>query len=341
MSQEPMNAKWQARIAQLRSLPQGVVHQRPMSLHKLRVVMQGEQLQLRFYGADSPEIISRLNVSNPLELVSLYAQAMMLTLLWQEKPARIYVLGFGAGRVPMVFHHYFPDLIIEATELDKDVVEVACEYFCVELDHRLNVVVEDGRRYLEKRKSSVPYEIMLIDASKGTGSSPFPLATQEFYQLCKQHLSVDGVLSVNMLPNDVLYKEKVNTIAAAFRNVYVLHTDWGNSVFFATDADPKSAEEFMSRATRIFERHKFVFPFMDHLSRLRQIVWNSQLLEPAYRGEILSDKKPPSLLPLPVSAMGRTAQDDFCPCGSGKKHKECHGSLWNILQHAAKKFIPK
>src|SRR6266436_3726599 len=38
-----------------------LVHQRPQSMHQLRVVRCGNQLQLRFYGEDSSEIISRLN----------------------------------------------------------------------------------------------------------------------------------------------------------------------------------------------------------------------------------------------------------------------------------------
>jgi len=48
---------------------------------QLRVEKIGNELQLYFYGEGSNLVISRMDVQNPLNLVSPYTQAMMLALL--------------------------------------------------------------------------------------------------------------------------------------------------------------------------------------------------------------------------------------------------------------------
>ena len=176
-------------------------------MHQLRVARRGDQLQLFFLGDDSHEVLSRMDVHDPLNLISPYTQAMMLSLLWRSEPNRVYVLGFGAGRVPMIFHHYIPEVQVECTELDKDVVEVSQSHFWIAFDHRLTVAVEDGRKFLERKSSPAGYDAIFVDAFRGTGNSPFPLATKEFCQLCKRHLAVGGVYAVNLLYGDTLYKE--------------------------------------------------------------------------------------------------------------------------------------
>lgn len=312
----------QSRTAFLADLPQGVVNHRPKSMHQLRVERREDQLQLYFYGSDSAEVQSRMNVHNPLDLLSPYTQAMILALVWQPRPKRIYMVGFGAGRVPMIFHSYFPDVVIECTELDADVVEVTQTYFGVAFDRRLKVIIEDGRKYLERKSSSDAYDILFIDAFRGTGNSPFPLATKEFYEVCKRHLSSGGVIAVNLLLNDTLYHDKARTLAASFRNAYEVKTGgWGTAIIFATDGDSLSAAELAKRAEEVFEAHRFIFPFVEHAHKLRQISKNGVT---DMQGHILSDAQPPDALPLPPSAYARIGRNDVCPCGSGKKFKKCH-----------------
>jgi hypothetical protein len=50
-------------------------------MQQLRVEKIGNELQLYFYGEGSNLVISRMDVENPLNLVSPYTQAMMLALL--------------------------------------------------------------------------------------------------------------------------------------------------------------------------------------------------------------------------------------------------------------------
>ncbi len=309
-----------------RDLKQGIVHTRPKSMHQLRVERRGDQVQLYFYGTDSREVLSRMDVRDPLNLVAPYTQAMILALVWCHDPKLAYMVGFGAGRVPMVLHHYLPGLYIESTELDEDVVDVAQSYFGIELDDRLRVAIEDGRRYLEERTNPTNYDMIFVDAFRGTGSSPFLLSTTQFYELCKRHLSQNGVFVANLLQSDPLYNDKLTTVAASFRCTHLVSVGYGASVVFGSQRDPVPTSEFVAKAKQLQERHRFGFRFLDHVDNVQFLAERGELLDATYQGWMLMDGTPPRDLPLPESAAVRTRRDDPCPCGSGRDFGSCHGS---------------
>ncbi|HIG29218.1 MAG TPA: hypothetical protein EYQ50_16080 [Verrucomicrobiales bacterium] len=232
----------------------------------------------------------------------------------------------------MIFHHYFPNVQIECTELDEDVVEVAKSLFGIVLDHRLKVTVTDGRKYLEKIRSCAQYDILFVDAFRATVNSPFSLATKEFCVHCKRHLAEGGVFSVNVLSGDKLYKEKIATASTCFKNAYVVQAGLGASIFFGTDGDSLPIQDLVHCSQRIHESHGFVFPLAKHARDLQPIVNNGKIVNPLYQGRILSDNDPPNALPLPSSAYARTGRNDPCPCGSGKKFKKCHGLPSSTLE---------
>ena len=57
-----------SRTAFLRELPQGIVYSKPHSMHQLRLERQQDQLQMYFLGEESTEVLSRINVHDPLVL---------------------------------------------------------------------------------------------------------------------------------------------------------------------------------------------------------------------------------------------------------------------------------
>jgi spermidine synthase len=258
-------------------------------MHQLCLVRRENQLVLYFFSADSSEVMSRMDVFHPLRLVSPYTQGMLLTLLWNNNPNRVYVLGFGAGRVPMVMHHYFPLAAIECTELDEDVLTVAQSHFGIVLDERFTVAVEDGRKFLEKKTEPAHYNIIFVDAFSGTGGSPFSLATKEFYDLCQRHMEVGGVLSVNFLVGDELYEDKVCTLRSSFRNVYEVGTTLGGTVFFATNADSIPVDQLIRRAGQMANHHGFDFPFVERAHQLLQINQDGRATGHRYDGRTLTD----------------------------------------------------
>jgi len=252
-------------IKRLSQLTDGIIYPRGKTPEKLSVWKEGRQLQLIFFSGVSTEVQARYNLDEPLFLVSPYTQAMMLGLVWRPVPKRVHIIGFGAGRLPMVLHRYLPYLIIDCTETDEDVVSLAQEFFGIELDAKLRVVFQDGRRFFEEVAPAIRYDMIMVDAFDGTGSSPFMLSTREFYESCTRQLTEDGVVVVNMLVSDELYASKAKTFLASFPDAWMVPiSSWGGAVFFGSRKCVFSREDILQRARRLAAIHGFSFPFEAH-----------------------------------------------------------------------------
>jgi len=285
-------------VAFLRDLPDGTVHECPGSMHNLLVRKIGTRLELMFLGGQSREVISDFDFANPLDLYAGFTQVMTLGLLWQPEPSRVYVLGFGAGRVPMVLHHYFPHVRIESTDIDPDVVDVAREFCGILPDDRQQIFVEDGRQFLATRDPDVRYDIIMVDAFRGVGYSPPLLATLEFYQTCKDHLGADGVVVVNLLGYDYLIKEKIKALKTCFKAVFCIPIPSdGTVVMFASDNGSLGMSELFERARVIAKRHEFVFPFTIHAVHLQEVSQMPELVEALDGVEPLTDAAAAELVP--------------------------------------------
>ena len=58
-------------------------------------------------------------------------------------------IGLGGASSPKRLWQDFPDLQLQAVELDLVVVDVAHEYFELPRDSRIKVDVDDGRQWLD------------------------------------------------------------------------------------------------------------------------------------------------------------------------------------------------
>jgi spermidine synthase len=270
------------RLREAREAPEGLVFMEEKASYRVLVVKEGSQVQLYFAdGGDAVDevnlsgVMSRVDVEAPLHLLGTYTQAMMLALLWCPRPSRAFMLGFGGGRVPLVLHHYFPRLRLEATELDVTVISLAHRFFGIGPDERMTVLAEDGRRYLERQPPEVRYDLILVDCFTGAGHHPFALSTREFYDVCQAHLAPGGVVVTNLVETDPLFAIKVDTFVASFRHVVRFQMEGVNCLFGSEAAiDPEQAR---ARADGIFAEHAFTFPFRELVDRL-------QWVEPATAG---------------------------------------------------------
>ena len=282
------------RLHRLKGKPEGVIFAKRSELHVLAVVKVGSQIQLIFVDPTAREVQSRLDLDDPLYLVSPYTQAAMLGLLWKNNPRRVYVAGFGGGRIPMVLHHYFPDLVIECTEIDPEVIEVASMFFGIQLDSRMSVAVQDARDYLAQRGEHIQYDIILVDAFHGNGYGPYRLATRDFYELCKSRLSPEGGVVVNMLHNDSLYIEKIKTIQSAFEQIYLSSLlEWGTSVVIGTSSAFVDIHLLVERARSVQGFHQFSFPFVERASELRTYPEITGEVPGIDEARVLTDASPP------------------------------------------------
>ena len=288
----------EGRLAFLRDLPDGVLYDQPGDRHHVRVCKAGTGLELHFYDGEvtdeEAEVVSDLDFARPLHLWAGFTQAMMLGLLWKPQPRRVYVLGFGAGRVPMVLHHHFPPVRIDATDIDPHVPDVAARFFGIQPDERLNVTVADGRKYLEQLDAGALYDMIMIDAFSGVGYSPFPLATREFYQLGTSHLAEGGVVVINLMASDPLIQHKLRTLIECFRDVQAVTVpEDGTIALFASHAAPRALESRVAQARAIQAARQFESPFVEHARRMQPLESIPEVAQILPRAKVLRDDQPP------------------------------------------------
>jgi len=318
----------------LQAQPDGCLLFKPSGVHFVMVEKSQSIIRVALIDRDyltSDFVQSQLDFNDPLNLISPYSQAMLLSLVWQPQPKRIYCAGFAGGRIPTVLHHYFPQVQIECTEIEPLLIEIAKDFFDVPFDERFKVILQDGRDYLANQNPDVRYDIIFTDTIIGNGYTPYRLATQEFYQLCQTHLSENGVLAVNLFQRERFYADKVKTIQAVFAQVYLCPLAVGNTVVLATNSPPLQLPEILERIQGLQKDYHFAFPLSESAV---QVKIGSQLIEcipQLDKAKVLVDNQPPvgyfDDLPSfnPLFAQGVSTRP--CPCGSGQLFQACHGRL--------------
>lgn len=284
------------RLAWLQQQPDGIILCKDSGVHYVVVRKDRSQIKLALVekvNLHTDLLQSVFDFNNPLHLVSEYTQAMMLGLVWQSQPQRIYIAGFGGGRIPLVLHHYLPESTIDCADVDPIAIEAATQCFGVKLDDRLTVAIQDGREYLDRQNPDIQYDIIMTDVFFGNGYFPHRLATKEFYQLCEKRLSSDGVVLVNLLQRDEFYAEKIKTFQTVFSQVCVCPWKDINSVLIGSNSAILEKDEIVARAKYLQDGHDFSFSLID---RAIEVKVGKELVEAVPnldKAQILTDDSPP------------------------------------------------
>ena len=314
------------RLAPLRSKGDGVIFVEPAGPHFVVVVKSGSRLRLMLVEQVAPRsdlTQAHLDLDRPFHLAAPYTQAMTLGLLWPRAPRRIYAVGLGGGRLPMVLHHLFPEAEIDCAEIEPLVLRAAERFFGLRPDERLRVAIEDGREWLAQIEDERPYDLMLIDAFLDNNYTPYRLATREFFELARGSLSADGVLVVNLLAADPFIGDKVETARAVFPGLALCPAGEENRVLYASPAPTPGRAELADRAATLESACRFPFPFAGWVDALEL-----EIVGKAGAAVLRDDAPPPHYfdsLPSFDGAFGRTAPELPCPCGSGSRFGACHG----------------
>jgi len=199
---------------------------------------------------------SGMSLSDPYALVFDYTKLFAAGPLLFPNASRTLFIGGGGFSGPKFFLKNYESMIIDVVEIDPAVVEVARRYFELRDDPRLNIYVEDGRRYLARTYEK--YDIIIVDAYS-KNYIPFHLMTIEFYALVKSHLNRGGIVILNIIaslegPTSDILRAEYKTIRSVFREVAVVPVMIGsgsqvqNIVLIATDAALPSKGELIAKA---------------------------------------------------------------------------------------------
>jgi MFS family permease len=162
-----------------------------------------------------------------------------------EQVASIAVIGLAAGTSARHASATLGDVPIDGYELDPTIIDVGRRFFGMDLSN-LTAIAQDGRWGLEH--SDKKYSLIEIDAYRPPYIPPH-ISTVEFFTLCRDHLSADGVLAINVgrAPNDRrLIDALAATLEQVFASVHVMDIpDTFNSMVYAT-VQPTSFENLQA-----------------------------------------------------------------------------------------------
>ncbi len=182
---------------------------------------------------------SCIDTRSPQDMVFSYTRMMMAALLFNPEPKRVLVIGLGGGTLPSAIAELYPDVIIDAVEIDSAVVEVARNFFNYRPHPGTSVTVADGRLFVKRRaglqqrqgEAAGPgYDLVLLDAFNGD-YIPEHMMTQEFLAELRSVMSPDGILAANTFAISDLYHHESATYASVFGDFHNFRLpDTGNRV---------------------------------------------------------------------------------------------------------------
>ena len=196
-----------------------VRYRKDSAYHSIAVVEDEQDRYLRF---DS-SFQSAMDLDDPFVTPFDYVPYLSLAFAYRPEAANALYVGLGGGSAPKRAWRDFPDLQLQAVELDPEVVDVARKWFALPQDPRLAVEVEDGRRYLQRNDRR--WDVIVLDAYY-SDALPFHLTTQEFLELVRDRLAPGGIVVANMIgalegENSKLFRAFYRTYRSVFPSVAV------------------------------------------------------------------------------------------------------------------------
>jgi spermidine synthase len=159
-------------------------------------------------------IQSAIRLASPDRLELAYTRAMMAFLLFAPAPRELLMIGLGGGSIARFAHGQLPRTRVTVVEINPEVVAAARGFFGLPTDDaRVKVLVADGAAYVPSRRAA--FDVLLLDAFED-GRSVRALATQAFYDACRDALRPDGILVVNFIADEPRFGAYLARIEQAF-----------------------------------------------------------------------------------------------------------------------------
>ena len=229
-----------------------LVTERESAYNYIQVVRVGDEIQLVLN-----EGVGIHSIYNPKQILTQGPWDYFMIAPYFNKPPftqnqvrRACIIGLGAGTVPREINAAYGPIPIDGVEIDGAIVDIGRQYFHMN-EPNLHVIVQDGRYYLQT--TSRKYDLIGIDAYQQP-YIPFQLATLEFFQEVRAHLTPSGVAVIDAGRTNKdfrLVEALAQTMRGAFTNVYIIDTErFMSSLIIGTNA-PTSLDNFRVNAARL------------------------------------------------------------------------------------------
>lgn len=149
---------------------------------------------------ESPDLGRALLLNNMVQTTTrfefIYHEMIAhVPLMMHPRPKRVMIIGGGdGGTVREVLKHPAVEAV-ELVEIDERVIEISKEWL-PEISfalgsHKVNILIEDGLKYVKRYSSR--YDVIIVDCTDPGGPS-LDLFTRGFYQDVFQALKDDGIM---------------------------------------------------------------------------------------------------------------------------------------------------
>jgi spermidine synthase len=195
-----------------------ILLERDSPYHRLFVADEGHYRYLR---ADNIWH-TRMDLRDPHGRGLPYTDYADIAFLLNPKIRDVLVIGLGGGSIPKRLVRDYPQVRVDAVDIDPDVIKIAARYFDVHASARLSIYQADGRMFL--KRTDRKYDLILLDAYYAD-TVPFFLATREFFRIARAHLRPGGVFCNNLIgqmtgPKSKFFRSVYRTMAAVFPQLY-------------------------------------------------------------------------------------------------------------------------
>lgn len=190
----------------------------------VEAIYNGRKARVLYSGGSTPQ--SGLALDDDPELLFEYNQRF-LEIAESIRPASVLLIGGGAFTLPKALLERFHDIRIDVVEIDQLLPQLAEKYFDLPNDPRLNIVIGDGRNYINE--CQIKYDMIVIDAFMKY-DIPTSLLVVEAVREYSRCLNSDGVLAMNFISRYHTYKttlahQLVATFQTAFSTVDLYPSD--------------------------------------------------------------------------------------------------------------------
>lgn len=201
-----------------------LIYEKETPFSHLDIVEYGNNISMYLDGMRH----SSMNTKDPLDLVIDYTEYFHLGMLFNPEATDILFVGGGGFTGPKNFLVLYPEIKIDAIEIDADVINAAETFFGLEKNNpRLQIFNDDARRHLSTFEKK--YDLIILDAY-ASNYVPYHLMTQEFFQTVEKRLEPNGVVVSNIIGsiegnNSQMVRAMYKTMKETFPVSYVFPTE--------------------------------------------------------------------------------------------------------------------
>jgi spermidine synthase len=188
-------------------------------------------------------------------LVFPYAKLVLSTLMIQDNPQRILIVGLGGGTLVHTYNTLFPNAEILVSEIDGAVVNVAERYFDFRQTDKIKAEAVDARVHIKRAGlRGEKFDLVILDAFNGE-YIPEHLLTREFLEEVKLLLPENGMVIANTFSSSDLYDAESVTYSDVFGEIYnIRQVGTGNRIIVASQQPLPDKATLEARAPALRER---------------------------------------------------------------------------------------